>query len=155
MGQLLLSKCNCVLTCPLSHPYPFDYINYTSGRVKWGEQDSYATLANLPQFKSQNLFKARALGSSLLQTTSSPPIFLRDSTACKTRARLRITPRENKRHAAWGDFHARSRFARSTIPEEKWGTTRSLQRPARKTQSSAQGLRAKKPKDSERLWLRH
>ena len=27
---------------------------------------------------------------------------------------------------AWGDFHARSRFARSTIPEEKWGTTRSL-----------------------------
>ena len=22
---------------------------------------------------------------------------------------------------AWGDFHARSRFARSTIPEGKWG----------------------------------
>ena len=29
---------------------------------------------------------------------------------------------------AWGDFHARSRVARSTIPEEKWGTTRSLHR---------------------------
>ena len=29
---------------------------------------------------------------------------------------------------AWVDFHARSRFARSTIPEEKWGTTRSLSR---------------------------
>ena len=28
----------------------------------------------------------------------------------------------------WVDFHARSRFARSTIPEEKWGTTRSLHR---------------------------
>ena len=27
-----------------------------------------------------------------------------------------------------GDFHARSRFARSTIPEEKWGSTRSLVR---------------------------
>ena len=27
---------------------------------------------------------------------------------------------------AWGDFHARSRFARSTIPEGKGGTTRSL-----------------------------
>ena len=27
---------------------------------------------------------------------------------------------------AWGDFHERSRFARSTIPEEKWGITRSL-----------------------------
>ena len=40
---------------------------------------------------------------------------------------------DTRRHAAtrapflaWGDFHARSRFARSTIPEEKWGTTRSL-----------------------------
>ena len=22
---------------------------------------------------------------------------------------------------AWGNFYARSRFARSTIPEEKWG----------------------------------
>ena len=22
---------------------------------------------------------------------------------------------------AWGDFHARSRFTRTTIPEEKWG----------------------------------
>ena len=29
---------------------------------------------------------------------------------------------------AWGDFHARSRFARPTIPEEKWATTRSLPR---------------------------
>ena len=27
---------------------------------------------------------------------------------------------------AWGDFHAHSRFARSIIPEEKWGTTPSL-----------------------------
>ena len=26
----------------------------------------------------------------------------------------------------WGEFHERSRFARSTIPEEKWGTIRSL-----------------------------
>ena len=27
---------------------------------------------------------------------------------------------------ARGEFHARSRFTRSTIPEEKWGTTHSL-----------------------------
>ena len=27
---------------------------------------------------------------------------------------------------AWGDFHARSPFARSIIPEEKWRTTPSL-----------------------------
>ena len=26
----------------------------------------------------------------------------------------------------WGDFHARSPFARSTIPEDKWGKIRSL-----------------------------
>ena len=69
----------------------------------------------------------------------------------ETRAGVKITPREKRRHAAgrekieglqtkpiflsprrvspclaWGDFHVRSRFARSTIPEEKWGTTRSL-----------------------------
>ena len=29
---------------------------------------------------------------------------------------LRVSP-----FLAWGDFHARSRFARSTIAEEKWG----------------------------------
>ena len=48
---------------------------------------------------------------------------------------MKINPREKRRQAegreknvspflAWVDFHAR--FARSTIPEEKWGTTRSL-----------------------------
>ena len=59
--------------------------------------------------------------------------------------RLRVVPHFSsgiveraKRERAWkspharrgntrrGDFHARSRFARSTVPEEKWGTTRSL-----------------------------
>ena len=37
--------------------------------------------------------------------------------------RLQVVPHFS---SAWGDFHARSRFARSTIPEEKWGTARSL-----------------------------
>ena len=36
---------------------------------------------------------------------------------------------------AWGDFHARWRFARPTIPEEKWGTTRSLHLYPRGTQT--------------------
>ena len=36
------------------------------------------------------------------------------------------TPRRVSPFLAWGDFHARWRFARSTIPEEKWGTARSL-----------------------------
>ena len=60
------------------------------------------------------------------KTTSSPPFFLRDSRASETWARVKITPRRVSPFLAWGDFHARSRFARSTIPEEKWGTTRSL-----------------------------
>ena len=37
-----------------------------------------------------------------------------------------LSPHRVSPFLAWGDFHARSRFARSTIPEEKWGTTRSL-----------------------------
>ena len=37
------------------------------------------------------------------------------------REKWRVSP-----FLAWGDFHARSRFARSTTPEDKWRTTRSL-----------------------------
>ena len=33
-----------------------------------------------------------------------------------------LSPHRVSRFLAWGDFHARS-----TIPEEKWGTTRSLE----------------------------
>ena len=56
---------------------------------------------------------------------SEPPFFFRDSRACETRARVKITPREKRRVSpflACGDFHAPSRF----ISEGKWGTTRSL-----------------------------
>ena len=37
-----------------------------------------------------------------------------------------LSPRRVLPFLASGDFHARSRLARSTIPEEKGGTTRSL-----------------------------
>ena len=38
-----------------------------------------------------------------------------------------FSPRRVSPFLAWDDFHARSSFARSTvIPEEKWGTNRSL-----------------------------
>ena len=40
-----------------------------------------------------------------------------------------LSPRCVSPFLEWGDFHARSRFARSTIPEGKWGTTRSLELP--------------------------
>ena len=44
------------------------------------------------------------------------------------RERVKINQRRVSPFLAWGDFHARSRFAHSTIPEEKWGTTSSLWR---------------------------
>ena len=53
-----------------------------------------------------------------------------DKRASETRARMKITPREKGETRgmslclALGDFHARSSFALSTIPEDKWGTTR-------------------------------
>ena len=37
-----------------------------------------------------------------------------------------LSPRRVAPFLAWIDFHTRLRFARSTIPQEKWGTTRSL-----------------------------
>ena len=43
-----------------------------------------------------------------------------------TRGRERETPRRVSPFLTWGDFHARLRFAHSTILEEQWGTTRSL-----------------------------
>ena len=61
------------------------------------------------------------------------PTPLKDGRASETRGRVKITPREKgeTRHfslspprlafLAWGDFHACSRFARSTIPEGEWG----------------------------------
>ena len=42
--------------------------------------------------------------------------------------KMRLSPRRVSSFLAWGDFHARSRFARSTISEGKWGTTRSLKK---------------------------
>ena len=48
------------------------------------------------------------------------------------------------RELARGDFHARSRFARSTIPEEKWGTTRSLAETCKEIKASEGQAESKK-----------
>ena len=42
------------------------------------------------------------------------------------REHIFLSPRRVSPFLAWGDFHARSRYARFTILDEKWGTTRSL-----------------------------
>ena len=49
---------------------------------------------------------------------------------CKSPATREKATRGVSPFLAWDDFHARSRFAPSTNPEEKWGTTRSLVIPA-------------------------
>ena len=82
-GELLLSKCNCILVIsyPLSPPFPFDH-NYTCRRVKWSEHGGMGpmqhSLTTATPFKSQEiLFKARELGSNLIHrklSTSQLPI---------------------------------------------------------------------------------
>ena len=54
--------------------------------------------AQLPTEFDQKAFGQ--LKTILLQTTSSPPFVLRDSRASEARARVKITPREKRRHAA-------------------------------------------------------
>ena len=61
----------------------------------------------------------------LSQTTSSPPFFSQGQQSERNASARENHPTRERRYA-WGDFDARSRFVRSTIPEEKWGTTRSL-----------------------------
>ena len=82
-GELLLSKCNCILVVsyPLSPPFPFDH-NYTWRRVKWGEHGMGPMqhwLTTATPFKSQKiLFKSRLLGSNLIHrrlSTSQLPIW--------------------------------------------------------------------------------
>ena len=50
-----------------------------------------------------------------------PLFFLRDSRASETRPRVKIARKARLAFLAWGNFHARSRFVRSSLPEEKWG----------------------------------
>ena len=49
------------------------------------------------------------------------PIFPQGKTKRKASARENHPTPPRLAFLAWGDFYARSPFARSTIPEEKWG----------------------------------
>ena len=65
---------------------------------KWGPKNQgrnmvYGLRAQSPKYDWNQGSEERAQGSS-------PPFFLRDSRACETRARVKITPREKRRHAA-------------------------------------------------------
>ena len=61
----------------------------------------------MTDFLAQNPRGGQLIGTTgyihaqnLFQTTSSPPFFLRDSRTSETRAGVKITPREKRRHAA-------------------------------------------------------
>ena len=58
----------------------------------------------------------------------SPPLVARykGSEFCLARGWEAIRGNSCLAFLVWGDFHASSRFARSTNPEEKWGSTLSL-----------------------------
>ena len=86
-------------------------------------------------FRAQNqIFKSKYKQKdcrSWLRLQVVPTFFLRDSRASEMQAHIKINLSEKRWHIflsprrmspflVWGDFHACSRFARSTIPEEKW-----------------------------------
>ena len=135
------------------------FIIWPNKKAKDRTKTEIILFASLHGLKHLTGFLLSVVSSSNVDS-SSLSFFLRDSRASETQARVKITPREKRRHAAgrekneglqtkpklltlhgrliflsprrvspflaWGDFHARSRFARSTIPEGKWGTIRSL-----------------------------
>ena len=70
---------------------------------------------------NSNLFQypERRLNSPIFTSSHSRTGQLFDFSSCLVPGRSLFPPRLV--FLAWGDFHARSHFARSTIPEEKWG----------------------------------
>ena len=96
--------------------------------IKFG-QNGGTTLNMVAESKEVADFWVRGLRKLILNRGLfiSNKRFLSMLTTYKhTAEREKNAPRRVSPFLAWGDFHARSRFARSTIPEEKWGTTRSL-----------------------------
>ena len=122
---------------PFVHTGHAEPRNFLNGKVRkfltWSE-DGQNYLPLRSQFKrtSVNTWTGKAFEQFARRVKDYAPFISR------TGVRLRVFPhfpsgrvqRAKRERAwkslAWGDFHARSRFARSTIPEEKWATTRSL-----------------------------
>ena len=70
--------------------------------------------------------------SSNPQTTSSPPFFLRDSRASESRARVKITPREERRHAAGREKNSTNQ----TKPNQTNGSEKRTKDEERKSKKS-------------------
>ena len=106
---------------------------YIFGTLRSSADDLISSLGHIPRAHP----RTRPCGqpSYMQSTIFSSGIVDR---ASETRARVKITPREKGEtqliflsprrvspFLAWGDYHAPSRFACSTVPEDEWGTTRS------------------------------
>ena len=93
-------------------------------------QSAVSLFVYYPSEPLAKMYKPRSFKQQFTVRLRVVPHFSSGIVERAKRERVKITSREKRRHAApflaWGDSHARSRFARSTIPEEKWGTTRSL-----------------------------
>ena len=89
--------------------------DYSSGGGGGGGEKNRGTVKHYCSSRSRRLRVVSHFSSGIVERGKSERAFSRDLFHSLA---LRLL--------AWGDFHARSRFARSTIPEEKWGTTRSL-----------------------------
>ena len=67
-----------------------------STRIKQMPDNKKVRSLLCPSFKQRRSLCTK----SSTQTTSSPPFFLKDRRASETRARVKITPRQKRRHAA-------------------------------------------------------
>ena len=86
---------------PTTTPTTHDMIQLHSLREVWERARERTWVVSVSVGVVVSVGKCRGKNvSHKNQTTSSPPFFLRDSRARKTRARVKITPREKRRHAA-------------------------------------------------------
>ena len=109
----IVSKSSCV---SLSHHVTRMKSSGNCGVVSVGERNKKAFFQlNLSRLRQVPHFSSGRVEWAKRERAWKSP-HARKGDAC------RVSP-----FLAWGDFHARSRFAHSTIPEEKWGTTRSLE----------------------------
>ena len=115
-----------------SPPPPHNFSNGPSLRVQatrttWFRSPTRVTpaLEKRNEHVSGEIVSRRGGGSSLVVPHFSSVIVEHAKRERAWKA-PQASPRRVSPFLRWGDFHARSRFARSTVLEDKRGTTRSL-----------------------------
>ena len=114
--------------------FALDWLNFLCYHLAWhfkwllllyrrqiSARDRTGRLRVVPHFSSGTVERAKRERAG-----KSPHARKGDTRRGERKMIIFLSPRHVSIFLAWDDFHARSRFALSTIPEEKWGTTRSL-----------------------------